>query len=165
MKGAALLFFSMEVIVVTEEQKQSIQDMRRQGLSCARIADFLGLSVSAVKMHCWRNNLSACNASKDAENEEKRTRCRQCGKLLEQTPKSKSKTFCGDQCRLAWWSAHRDRLNRKAIYHLSCAHCGRPFDSYGNKTRKYCCHACYIAGRFGRGRAGGHDHYDDCGAV
>lgn len=150
MKRAALLFFSMEVIVVTGEQKRHIQDMRRQGLSYAKIANSLGLSVSTVKSYCWRNNLSVCNASKETENEENKDQCKQCGRYLEQTPKCKPKSFCNDRCRHAWWSAHRDRLNRKAIYHMSCAYCGKPFDSYGNKTRKYCCHACYIADRFGK---------------
>lgn len=137
---------------MTAEQKRKIQDMRWRGLSCARIADLLGLSVGAVKMHCWRNNLPVRNASKDVENGEKRTQCKQCGKLLKQTPKSKPKTFCTDQCRLAWWSTHRDRLNRKAVYRLTCVYCGKVFESYGNKGRKYCSHACYIKDRFGEAR-------------
>jgi len=137
---------------VTREEKQNIQEMRQQGLSYTKIADSLGLSVGTVKSYCWRNSLSD-NASKDTENEGNKEKCKQCGRLLEQTPKSKPKSFCDDRCRHAWWSAHRDRLNRKAIYKMSCANCGRPFDSYGNQTRKYCCHACYIAGRFERKEA------------
>ncbi len=134
---------------MTHEQKQRIEDMRWQGLSCSRIAGFLGLSVNTVKSFCRRHNLPVRNASKAVGNEEKRTQCRQCGKLLEQMPKSKPKTFCDNQCRFAWWSAHRYMLNRKAIYHLTCACCGKVFESYGNKNRKYCCHACYIKDRFG----------------
>lgn len=134
---------------MTREEKQNIQEMRQQGLSYTQIADSLGLSVGTVKSYCWRNNLSD-NASKDTENEDNKDKCKQCGRLLEQTPKSKPKSFCNDRCRHAWWSAHRDRLNRKAIYQMSCGSCGKPFDSYGNQTRKYCCHACYIAGRFGK---------------
>ncbi len=134
---------------MTGEQKRNIQDMRRQGMSYARIAGVLGLSVNTVKSFCRRNKLSVCNASKDAENKEDKAICKQCGKLLEQTLKKKPKTFCSDRCRYAWWSKHRDRMNRKAIYRLTCAHCGRAFDSYGNKNRKYCCHTCYIKVRFG----------------
>ncbi len=55
--------------------------------------------------------------------------------------------FCSDKCRMAWWKAHPDQLNRKAIYHMVCAHCGQPFDSYGNSHRKYCSRACYDAVR------------------
>jgi transposase len=139
----------MEVIVVTGEQKRNIQDMRRQGLSYSQIADSLSLSVNTVKSFCRRNNLSVHNASNDTENKADKEHCKQCDRRLEQTPNSKPKVFCSDQCRHAWWSAHRDRLNRKAVYHLTCAYCGRVFDSYGNKTRKYCCHACYIKDRFG----------------
>ena len=133
-----------------QEQKQRIQEMRLQGLSYTKIANSLALPVSTVKSYCWRNNLPVHNAFNVTVKEENKGQCKQCGKRLEQTPKSKPKSFCDDQCRHAWWSAHRDRLNRKAIYHMSCAHCGRPFDSYGNKTRKYCCHTCYIKGRFGK---------------
>ena len=55
-----------------------------------------------------------------------------------------------EKCRLAWWNEHRDSMNRKAVYRLTCAYCGEVFDSYGNKSRKYCSHACYIKDRFGR---------------
>jgi len=40
-------------------------------------------------------------------------------------------------------------MNRKAVYPVVCAHCARPFESYGNAGRKYCSHGCYIAARFG----------------
>ena len=30
---------------------------------------------------------------------------------------------------------------------LTCQHCGKEFESYGNKNRKYCCRTCYIASR------------------
>lgn len=135
---------------MTGEQKRNIQEMRQQGLSYARISDSLNLSVNTVKSFCRRNNLSVHNASKDTENKDNKEKCKQCGRRLNQVPKCKPKSFCDDQCRYAWWSAHRDRLNRKAIYQMTCANCGRPFDSYGNQNRKYCCHDCYIAGRFGK---------------
>lgn len=134
---------------MTGEQKQNVQELRRQGLGYAQIAGSLGLSVNTIKSFCRRNNLSACNASNDMGNEEDKDTCKHCGKRLMQTPKAKPKNFCGDECRYAWWNTHRDQMNRKAVYHLTCAHCGRAFDSYGNRSRKYCGHACYIKDRFG----------------
>lgn len=66
-----------------------------------------------------------------------------CGAALMQIPHRKPKKFCSDKCRMAWWNSHQELVNRKAIYHLACAHCGQSFDSYGNKNRKYCSRRCY----------------------
>jgi len=74
--------------------------------------------------------------------------CPQCGALLTQTPGRKRVKFCSDNCRTAWWNAHPEKVNRKAVYHFTCAHCGKPFTAYGNTQRKYCSHACYIADRY-----------------
>jgi hypothetical protein len=51
---------------------------------------------------------------------------------------------------LVWWNSHQDTVKKKAVYHLICTTCSKPFDSYGNKNRRYCCHACYISDRFGK---------------
>ena len=40
-------------------------------------------------------------------------------------------------------------LERRAITTHACAGCRATFESYGNKHRKYCTHACYIRTRFG----------------
>ena len=40
-------------------------------------------------------------------------------------------------------------VKRKAIYEYTCPTCGSAFTAYGNRHRKYCCHECYIADRFG----------------
>ena len=42
-----------------------------------------------------------------------------------------------------------DMVKRKAIYEYTCTTCGSAFTAYGNIHRKYCCHECYIADRFG----------------
>ena len=34
-----------------------------------------------------------------------------------------------------------------AHYNLTCEYCGKEFESYGNKNRKYCSRACYVASR------------------
>jgi rRNA maturation endonuclease Nob1 len=137
----------MEVIFMTGEQKQHIQDMRRQGLSYVKIADALGISANTVKSFCRRGRLNACNASNDTGNKDI---CKHCGNKLKQTPKAKPKTFCSDKCRFDWWNTHRDKMARKGIYRLTCTHCGGDFGSY-DKRRKYCGHACYISDRFGEG--------------
>jgi rRNA maturation endonuclease Nob1 len=106
-------------------------------LSYATIGKRLGLSVNTVKSFCRRRTSD-------------KLLCRNCGKALEQTPKQKAKSFCGDWCRRAWWKTHRDQIRKKALYRLRCLACGRHFESYGNRNRKYCSHDCYIADRFKR---------------
>lgn len=134
---------------MTGDEKQKVLEMRGQGLPFSQIADSFGLSVNTVKSFC-RRNMSACDASEDMGNEENKGLCKQCGKKLEPKPKAKPKMFCDDHCRHEWWRSHRNLLKQKAVYRIACACCGASFESYGNRTRKYCSHACYIKGRFGK---------------
>ena len=118
------------------DKSMEIMKFRQQGLGYRRIAAVTGYSLNTVKSVCRRA----------AEQQEEKV-CLQCGAKVEQPPHRKEKKFCSDKCRMAWWEAHPERLNRKAFYHLVCAHCGQPFDSYGNDRRKYCSRACYDAAR------------------
>ena len=135
---------------MTVTQKQQILALRANGEKYSVIAAELGLSENTVKTFCWRNKKAENAENKDFKiADEVRTQCENCDKPLERLHKRKPRRFCGDACRLAWWGKNRDSLNRKAVYPLVCAHCNSGFDSYGNKSRKYCRHECYIAARFG----------------
>lgn len=120
--------------MATEKSKE-ILHYREQGLGYKKIAALTGYSLNTVKSVCRRN----------PNGEEKL--CLQCGAKLVRTPHYKEKKFCSDTCRMAWWNNHPESVNRKAIYHFTCAHCGQPFDSYGNDHRKYCSRACYAEAR------------------
>jgi hypothetical protein len=120
---------------VTEEQKQMIQAMREAGQTMPHIAAALGVSVNTVKSFCQRTR-----NSKDY--------CRNCGALLAQVPVGRNKIFCTDKCRYAWWDKNRDKMQRRAVYPVTCAGCGVKFESYGNKHRKYCSHPCYVRSRW-----------------
>ena len=130
---------------MTDTQKQTIHNMRRNGAAHSQIADSLGLSVNTVKSYCRRNKINAKDASNDKINEDI---CKQCGKNLVKMPQSKAKIFCCDKCRFDWWNVNRIQMNRKGVHRLTCAQCGAEFGSY-DKNRKYCGHACYINYRFG----------------
>lgn len=133
-----------------QQQKEKIIQMRREGFSYSGISTALGISENTVKSFCRRNNLGigyteSC-ALKDG------VLCRECGIPLAQTAGAKQKRFCSDKCRMTWWNHHPEAVNRKALYTFTCPICGRRFESYGNKNRKYCTRACY-----GRSKAVRHD--------
>lgn len=134
---------------MTDAEKEKIRFWRMEGFGYGTIADRLGLSENTVKSFCRRNHLTGVASKKPL------TVCRHCGQPLIQCPKRKGRKFCSEACRRAWWKAHPELVDRKAFYLMTCAHCGKEFKSYGNRTRKYCSHACYIAARFGEG--GNHD--------
>ena len=99
-----------------------------------RISTLMGISINTVKSYCRRHPVSKYGI------------CQQCGKAIKQTPHKKAKKFCSDACRMAWWKEHPEQVNRK-VYHLTCAWCGKPFDSVGSNNRQYCSRACYADAR------------------
>lgn len=162
------------VIIITDEQKNSIIRFRRQGLGYADIGRKLGVSRDTVKSFCRRNDLtlSGCENNAyttaeinpivnhpvanspvycDRDCDRDCDRCRECGKPIEQQEKKKRRIFCSKACREKWWRENADKIDRKAVYTFTCAGCGRTFTAYGNRNRKYCSHGCYISDRFGGG--------------
>ena len=134
---------------MTTIEKEKIRYLRGEGLGYKAIASRLELSENAVKGFCKRNGLDGI-AAENADNV-----CRQCGALLERKPGSAQKKYCSDQCRSAWWSSHAYLYKHKDENSRACVHCGRVFDSFQSKKRKYCGHSCYIKARFGE--VSGHD--------
>ena len=126
---------------MTHAQKERIASLRGAGASYAQIAAALSLSENTVKSYGRRNRLD--NVAAEALNAPVATgSCAQCGRAMILS-KRQDKRFCSDACRMTWWKEHPQALNRKAIYHFSCSHCGASFDSYGNNHRKYCSRGCY----------------------
>ena len=115
-------------------QRRNIEQMRSSGMSYSNIAAKSGLSVNTVKSYCRRANIEKKAAGET---------CDFCGCTLAHTPGAKRKRFCSDKCRLTWWNSHPEAINRKAVYHMTCANCGADFGSYGNAKRKYCSRACF----------------------
>ncbi len=137
---------------MTPEEKSHLSAMRKAGSSYTEIADALGLSKNTVKTFCRRNGLTpeAKSAPEEATPVPTTERlCPHCGKPVIQPQGRKEKKFCSDTCRNRWWNNRMDLVNRKAIYAYTCPTCGTAFAAYGNNHRKYCCHECYIADRFG----------------
>ena len=135
---------------MTEEQKTQIADLRSKGAGYKKIAQTIGLSENTVKSFCRRMALPKAEPISTGDV----TSCECCGKPMEQIPGRKKRRFCSTACRQKWWNGHLELVQRKAIYRLKCHHCGREFEVYGNRHRKYCCHECYIAERFGGRKSG-----------
>lgn len=54
----------------------------------------------------------------------------------------------------SWMDANEAFDNGKGQASFICQHCKKPFVGYSAQNPKYCCHACYIAARYGKGREG-----------
>ncbi|MEY8334422.1 RNA polymerase subunit sigma-70 [Lachnospiraceae bacterium 47-T17] len=136
---------------MTEEQKQQVIRLRKEGCGYTAVAHNVGVSKDTVKSFCRRNGLAgklAVSANTQA------TGCRECGRPLQQTEGMKQRVFCCDVCRVKWWHAHPEKIKQRAVYAFTCAGCGKPFTAYGNSKRKYCSHGCYVRSRFKGGDEG-----------
>ena len=118
---------------MTKQEKEQLQLLRLKEKTASDIALALHLSVNTVRSHIRRHPLPNTVI----------VSCKHCGKNIVQIKGTKTKKFCSDSCRNAWWNTHQANINKKAFYHITCEQCGKEFDSYGNKNRKYCSRACY----------------------
>ena len=138
---------------MTEEQKKQIVKMRKDGDGYKTIATAVGLSRNAVRTFCKKRHMAGFGEAfvlNDKEKADEYKRCLNCYGYIRQPKKGRHKKFCSDECRREWWKQHSEEINKKetAQYRLKCDYCGSEFVSYGNKSRKFCSHNCYIHQRF-----------------
>lgn len=126
---------------MTEQNKMTIKIFRESGVSYGEIAKILNLSIDTVKSFCRRNGLTGYKSLRGEDVVVKP--CEECGLPVVQNPGRKTKRFCSDKCRMAWWNSHPDKVNHKKTYIIKCSNCGKEFTSNGKKDRKYCSHECY----------------------
>ncbi len=137
---------------MTDKEKETVRLLRQDGAGYGTIAREIGISVETVKSFCRRHRLRAGEMSEEKSPtalSNGTTLCENCGAEVRQNPGRKRKRFCCDKCRNEWWNRHKYMVNRKAIYEFECQNCGRKFYAYGDRSRKYCCHECYVQDRFG----------------
>lgn len=131
--------------VFNDTAKAQVRRLREAGMPLGKIAAQLGVNVNTVKSWCRRNNITpTTDTTAAAVDVVELVGCLQCGAELT----GRQTRFCCEPCRRAWWKTHPDLIDRKAFYTFTCAYCSKSFTAYGNSTRKYCCHACYIRHRF-----------------
>lgn len=123
-------------------ERDEINRLRSLGYGHIKIAQQLGLSENSVKSFCRRHPLQTAEPRRQAKGT-----CPQCGAKVDSR-----RRFCSDACRTAWWNAHREHPNGKGQAGFICQYCTKSFAGYPAQNPKYCCHACYIAARYGKGR-------------
>ena len=125
---------------MVQNEIEEIVRLQRHGYGYKLIAQMTKLPQNTVKSYCRRHPF-VCAEGEDAP------RCRQCGKPVEQAPHRKQKQFCSDDCRMAWWNSHSERVKRGAYHTAMCVSCGCSFEYYGGTNRKFCSRACYAVYR------------------
>ena len=122
---------------MNKQEISTLNIMRSRGKRASDIAIAIGVSVNTVRSYIRRHPPEDVVQSV----------CRNCGKPVHQISGRKAKQFCSDRCRNAWWNSHPENIQRKAYYSFICEYCGKKFESYGNKNRKYCSRKCYADSR------------------
>ena len=144
---------------MTDAQAKQIRELRMKGVGYRAIASVTGLSRDIVRNYCRSNGLDGFAAAVTLNKKEQMQQgaaCLCCGQTIEQPGIGRKRKFCRDACRREWWANHPEAVEKRkaAIYEKTCVYCGNPFTIYGNKTRKYCSHDCYVHDRFWREEEG-----------
>lgn len=121
---------------MTKAETVRITALRKEGKGSKMIAAELGLPLNSVKSWCRRHPVG----------EDGSDRCRQCGKSITVIPGKKTRLFCSDACRNAWWSAHPEARKPKTLYSHVCRFCGKEFQSDRAGTQ-FCDRKCFSAYR------------------
>ena len=144
---------------MTNSEKEKVRALRINGFGYQTIAAELNISRDSIKSFCQRNGLGGFRATGTSNDSEKlRQFCKNCAKPIAQVSHGRARLFCSEGCRRTWWAENPNARAKKpdAVYKFTCAGCGSEFHCYGNKTRKYCGHACYTAHRWNQGEADEH---------
>ena len=95
-----------------------------------------------------KTDFPQADLSEFLENTAKRF-CPQCGKAIRQPRYGRTKKFCSDRCRWAWWNTHPSPENWKKVEKRICPVCGRVFLArlQEGRARTYCSRACANKGK------------------
>ena len=129
---------------MTKSEKETVLSLRQQQYSFSAIAQATGLPIGTIKSFLSRlrgkEESSVTAPCITAEH----SHCRECGAPLKQVEHRKVRSFCNDQCRVAYWNKHRDLSQRASAHQQTCEICGRVFYTYHGQ---YCSRACSGAAR------------------
>ena len=139
---------------MTEEQKLQIRKLRQQGLGYQAIGKMVNLTRDSVRSYCKNHGLQGVRLAVEMNTKERIKNgeaCAYCAGPIKKAKTGRPARFCCETCRRNYWKTHRDegKKSEKATYTMECKYCHKIFESYGNKHRKYCCHAHYVLDRYG----------------
>ena len=125
--------------MMPKETKLKIIKLAYLGKRTVDIAKELSIPYSTVRMVMRRNGVN--HTAKD----KRLKKCIYCGKPLDLPVKGSKKIYCSEKCR----SAYRRLLGEltEPKYQHVCKHCGKEFETVGNKRQKYCSRECYHQAR------------------
>jgi endogenous inhibitor of DNA gyrase (YacG/DUF329 family) len=135
-----------------EELKEQILILRKAGMKPRKIAQYTSAPVSSTWTLCKESGMDTLPTDDELLDKiSSHEACAYCGHSITQPATGRPRFFCSDACRRAYWKLHRPELkkNPESIYTKVCPYCGKTFQVYGNKKRKYCCHEHYVLARFG----------------
>ena len=119
---------------MTEQEKNKIKQLRNEGLSYQDIAIQLNLS---------RNTVSSFLRRIKQNETEIAGVCKFCAASFIPRSGNRIKHFCSDKCRMEWWKRHKEKMKANLeIKH--CIFCGREFETYKSRNKKYCSRECYL---------------------
>ena len=141
---------------MTDQQALQIRTLRQQGLGYHAIAGMIGLSRDSVRGYCKNHGLDGIQLNVKMNTKERIKNgeaCAYCAGPIKKKDTGRPRRFCSEICRRSYWRVHRKEEGIKHadhIYTMECAYCHETFESYANKSRKYCCHGHYILDRYGK---------------
>ena len=121
---------------MTNEQKETIARMQKNGQGYRTIAAEIGLPINSVKSWCRRHPVE--DLPPDG--------CKQCGATLHQTPGKRMRIFCSENCKNLWWKSHPECRGHRVEYRHVCRFCGKEFVNNRLKA-DYCGRACFARAR------------------
>ena len=99
---------------MTESERTKIRELSADGFGYRRIAAMTGLSTNTVKSYLKRHGNEVA-----IQPDQTGCECKQCHRPIQQTPHKRKKVFCSDACRMAWWNAHPEKVQRRANHTLA----------------------------------------------
>lgn len=127
---------------MTQDEKQKITELQKQGLKYPTIAKLTGLNINTVKSFCKVHPVNATDTQPGTV-----AFCKECGRPVVVREKCKPRQFCSDACRVKWWNGHRTEVKHKKMSTFVCRQCGVKFTRPGRTAHHYCSRECYDTAR------------------
>lgn len=132
-------------------QKEQARILRARGMSLGKTAKWTGLTKNVVSKLCQDIHPEE-SANELEELMQSGAACMYCGaELPKQEGVGRKAHYCGNNCRREYWRIHRSEVQKRpqSMYTHICAYCGKTFEVYGTRERKYCNRHCFMLHRNG----------------